>query len=236
MGEENTGAENTEDKDIVTLDEGQKDNGADQGAEGADKSGADNADKGDKADKTKKVEANPKIADEEPKSRKRNIDFIIQRKNDKIAKLEKEKGGANEDEGEGEEDDIDSDDAKIIDKRVIKAMTPFIQKQMLEEDESEISTFIKDNPDFAPYADKVRKFAQHPTRREMPIKSIFYEVAGDDLLKIGAAREKKATDKAKESSAGGGDGTGGESEKGVWDLTPAEFAAQQEKLRQRPRD
>jgi len=235
MGEVIAGADNgAEDKDIVTLDEGQKDNGADQGAEGADKSGADNADKGDKADKTKIVEANPKIADEEPKSRKRNIDFIIQRKNDKIAKLEKENNGANEDEDEG--DDIDDDDAKIIDKRVAKAMTPFIQKQMLEEDEGEISSFVKDNPDFAPYADKVRKFAQHPTRREMPIKSIFYEVAGDDLLKIGAAREKKATDKAKESSAGGGDGTGGESEKGVWDLTPAEFAAQQEKLRQRPRD
>ena len=234
MGEEKAGGDNAaEEKDIVTEGENLNDDGADQGAEGADKSGADNAGQGDKADKTKKVEANPN-ADEEPKSRKRNIDFILQRKNDKIAKLEKENNGANEDEDEG--DDIDDDDAKIIDKRVAKAMTPFIQKQMLEEDESEISIFVKDNPDFAPYADKVRKFAQHPTRREMPIKSIFYEVAGDDLLKIGAAREKKATDKAKESSAGGGDGTGGESEKGVWDLTPAEFAAQQEKLRQRPRD
>lgn len=230
-----TGAESTEEKDIVTEGENLNDNGTEGGAEGADTSIADNSEEGDKADITKKVEANPD-ADEEPKSRKRNIDFILQRKNEKIAKLKKENYGANEFEEEEEEDDIDLDDAKIIDKRVLKAMSPFIQKQMLEEDESEISSFVKDNPDFAPYADKVRKFAQHPTRKEMPIKSIFYEVAGDDLLMIGAKREKKAIDKAKESSAGGGNGIGGESNKGIWDLTPAEFAAQQEKLRQRPRD
>jgi len=235
MGETTTGAENTENEGIVTEGEIQNDNGAEQKAVGANNSEADNSNEGDVEDK--KNVTNPIDADEEPRSRKRNIDFILQRKNEKIAKLQKNANNGNTfDEDEEEDEDIDAEDARLIDKRISKAMTPLIQKQMLEEDESEINSFVKDNPDFAPYADKVRKFAQHPTRKEMPIKSIFYEVAGDDLLRIGAKREKIATDKAKESGAGGGSGIGGDVTKNVWSLTPSEFAAEQEKLRQKPRD
>ena len=45
---------------------------------------------------------------------------------------------------------------QIIDKRVAKVLTPYIQKQMQEEDANEISEFVAKNPDFAPYADKLR--------------------------------------------------------------------------------
>ena len=202
--------------------------GAVQEAEGAVKT---DDDKGGSADVEAKtdVEAKPTPADEEPKTRKRNVDFIIERKNRKIEKLENKKADVIED--EEDDDDLDISDKQIIDKRVAQALTPYIQRQMQEEDANEISDFVAKNPDFAPYADKVKKFAQHPTRKDLPIKSIFYEVAGDDLLMIGAKRAKELGDDAKESSAGGGNSQGGDGAKGVWDLTPEEFTAQQNALR-----
>lgn len=235
-----------DDKEIITteegaedLDESQNDGGADDEAEGAGKSDDDNGDKKpDEADKgDKKPESKPTPnADEEPKTRKRNIDFILERKNEKIKKLQDKTNGADADKGDEDEDDLDPNDAQIIQKHVAKALSPFLAKQMQDEDSQEIGDFIKQNPDFAPYQAKVQKFAQHPSRRDMPIKAIFYEVAGDDLLKIGADRAKKAGIESKKSRAGGGGSSGGGSEKGVWDLSTEEFEAQKEALRNKSRE
>lgn len=234
MGETNN---SNEEKEIVEggdqdQDESQKLDGADEGADGADKSDYDNSDDGEGADDDDKSKSKPTInADEEPKTRKRNIDFIRERQ---AKKAEKQADKGDEDNGEEDDDYIDGDDAKIIDKRVNKILTPFIQKQMQDEDEQEIADFVKENPDFAPYAGKVSKFAQHESRRNMPIKAIFYEVAGDDLLMIGAKRAQQHRDKAKESGAGGGSGSASV-EKSVWDMSVEEFQAEQERVRNTPR-
>jgi len=107
---------------------------------------------------------------------------------------------------------------------------------MQDEDAQEIGDFVKQNPDFAPYMAKVQKFAQHPSRKDMPIASIFYEVAGTDLLKLGADRARKADIESKKSRAGGGNSNGGGSEKGVWDLSPEEFEAQKDSVRTKVRE
>lgn len=218
-------------------DESQKDGGAVKEAEGAVKTEDDkgtNADVEVKADE--KAEIKPTPADEEPKTRKRNVDFIIERKNKQIEKLKNKENVADvvEDEEE-DEDDLDITDKAIIDKRVAKALTPYIQKQMQEEDANEISDFVAKNPDFAPYVDRVKKFSNHPTRKDVPIESLFYEVAGKDLLMLGAKRAKEVEDEAKESGAGGGGSQGGDGAKSVWDLTPEEFVAQQNALRSKDR-
>lgn len=206
-------------KDVTTEDKGDSDQNDQQ----------EESNEEDKTDSDEK----PTPADEEPKTRKRNIDFILERKNRKIEKLES-KVDEKED-SEDEDDFVDPDAQKLVQKEVQKALSPFLQKQIEEEDNNEINSFLQENPDFKPYADKVRKFAQHESRKHLPIKSIFYEVAGPDLLKIGADRAKKAGDEAKESNAGGGGGDTSTAEKGVWELTPEEFAQKQEELRNKPR-
>jgi len=205
--------------------------GAVKEAEGAVKTDDDKGNNADVETDTDKVEVKPTPADEEPKTRKRNVDFIIERKNKQIEKLKSKGNVANADEDDDDDDDLDISDKAIIDKRVAKVLTPYIQKQMQEEDANEISEFVAKNPDFAPYADRVKKYAQHPTRKDLPIKALFYEVAGDDLLMIGAKRAKELGDEAKESSAGGGSSQGGDGAKSVWDLTPEEFTAQQNAIR-----
>lgn len=234
MGEINNS--NDDEKEIIEGEESSEDNsdGADEGADGADKSDDDNSDDGEEADDDNKSKSKPTInADEEPKTRKRNIDFIRERQAKKAEKQASK--GYDVDLADDDDDGIDPDDAKVIQRQVAKVLSPFLQKQMQDEDSQEIADFVKQNPDFAPYAQKVAKFAQHPTRRDMPIKALFYEVAGDDLLMIGAKRAQKAREMSKESGAGGGSG-GGSSEKSVWDLTPEEFQAQQEAVRNKPRE
>lgn len=198
---------------------------------------SDQDEKKDETDSDKKDEEKPAPADDEPKTRKRNIDFILDRKNKQIQKL-KEKNDADFDSDEEDNDDdeyVDPEAKKFVQKELQKALDPFIKKQIQEEDNQEIDAFLQQNPDFKPYVDRVRKFANHPSREALPIKSIFYEVAGPDLLKLGALRAKKAGDEARETNAGGGSGDSGVTEKGVWDLSPEEFALKQEEIRNKSR-
>jgi len=66
----------------------------------------------------------------------------------------------------------------------------------------------------------------------LPVKTIFYEVAGDKLLKIGADRKTKADEEAKGTQTGGGSnraGSGGE--KPIWEMSKDEFEAEKERVR-----
>jgi hypothetical protein len=213
--------------------DGEGADGADDKGEKDDGSGDGDGDK-DKSD-DKKDKTNPD-EDEEPKTRKRNIDFILERKNNKIAKLaDKANKGNNDKDDDG--DEIDPEDENLIAKVVDRKLKPLIDKQIAEEDENEINSFLKVNPEFEKYAGKVRKFAQHELRKNIPIESLFYEVAGKDLMKIGAEKERKATKEAKDTTAGGGNNrnnAGGS--KDIWSMTPEEFTAEQARIRSTPRD
>lgn len=225
-----TGADDTKDKndgadDGKGTDDGDNDDSDGDGAD--DKGGGE--DKGD--DKKKPADKKPTQDDDEPPRRKSTIDHILARKNAKIAKLKDKDGGAKDDDSD-DDDGIAPEDADVIDRRVKKILSPFIDKQVAEENKQEADTFVTENPHFKPYLAKVLKWAQHPTRQNIPISSLFYEVAGKDLLKIGAEMGKKADDKARETNAGGGNNRGsGSGTKPVWDMSAEEFEAEQANTR-----
>lgn len=177
--------------------------------------------------------------DDEPpvKPRKSAKDFIIERQQRKINKLQQkaEEGG----QGDGEDDDDDEllpeDEEMVVktfQKRVLPGLQPFIDKNIAAEDDTEIGNFLKDNHDFAPYEAKVRKWVAHPSRRHLPIESIFYEVAGKDLLKLGAERGRKADEEARNTQTGGGSGRDtAVGEKKISDMTDDEIREKQARLR-----
>ncbi len=221
------------------------DAGKSDGASDAGK-GAENKD-GAAADSGKKDEAAQKPLEPAVKHRT-SKDFIIERKDRQLARQAAEKAAkagqaddagkddetdeADVEETDDEENEISEQDEALVAKVVAKRFAPILEKHVEAEDLQEIQGFLKDNPDFAPYEKQVKVFMQHPSRRSLPIKSIFYEVAGDDLLKIGAQRQQEADKKAKETQAGGGTQQGGDTKKkSAWDMTPEEFEA--EKLRVR---
>lgn len=246
MGDKDTGEEKETtqtENGADSQDESQNDGGTGEKDGESNTSENDSAnDNGDEAENTEtesgktedeKSEEKPAPADEEPKPRKRNIDFILERKNQKIEKLENKGNGAKDvDSSEDKSKDIDA----IVEEKLNERFAPLVQKQAQEQDKAEIASFVKANPDFAKYSAKVEKFAQHENRKNVPIEALFYEVAGPDLMAIGAERARKADEEAKESGAGGGTGKGTETEKSVLDLTDEEFSAKQEELRRKPRE
>jgi hypothetical protein len=170
--------------------------------------------------------------DKEPDVRKRlsKQDFIIGRQKAKLAKTQEKQDDDKDDEGD-DDDVVAPEDEAMISKVVAKKFAPIIEKSLADDDNQEIASFLSENPDFKEFEAKARRYMQHPSRRQLPIKAIFYEVAGDKLIKIGAERQRLADEKAKNSQSGGGSNRGGEGSKSVWDLTPEEFAEQQERVR-----
>jgi hypothetical protein len=179
----------------------------------------------------------------EVRQRKTAKDYIIERQQRKIEKLKNqppkddEGQGGNGGESEEEEDDEKSVQKQLVrellQEEVLPTLTPVLEKHVQAEDDAEIQAFLADNPDFKPYEAQAKRFMAHPSRRSLPIKSIFYEVAGDDLMRIGAERAKNAEEEAKETQAGGGSARGDETKSDVWSLTPEEFAKKREEIRRR---
>src|SRR5690606_11309004 len=123
---------------------------------------------------------------EEPVVRERlsKRDYIIGRQK---AKLAREQAKATQIQDEDiDYNDVTPQDEALISKVVAKRFAPIIERSLAAEDEMEINEFLSQNPEFKEFESKARRFMQHESRRHLPIKSIFYEVAGDKLMAIGA--------------------------------------------------
>lgn len=141
--------------------------------------------------------------------RKTAKDFIIERKNAKIAKLAAKQAQARNADIDADPEDSDSssegaEDAGADEENPLEALTPIVDEHIAAQDAHEVTEFLKEHPDLGMYAEKVEKWMKHPSRRNLPVKTIFAEVAFDHLMKIGADRARKADAEAKETQAGGG--------------------------------
>ncbi|MCF7898932.1 MAG: hypothetical protein K9L31_03205 [Candidatus Pacebacteria bacterium] len=196
---------------------------------------------GDGVDQKEKAKANTENTkvendeDDEPKTFKRKTvkDFIIERQQKKIKKLDDRYNSDYLNDNDDDSSDDKDEDKEFITNVVAEKFKPLFEKQIAEEDDIEIKKFISENPDFKNYESKARKYISHPSRRNLPIESIFYEVAGKDLMKLGAERQRQADEEARQTQAGGGSNRGESTERNIWDLTPEEFEAQKNELRKK---
>jgi hypothetical protein len=232
---EGQGSGSDQNKDTTATNIGNEDAGAGEGegGEGADK----DTSKGDPKDKNAKAPEKGQDNDdddgEDPplKPRLSKQDFIIGRQKKKLAKQQEKSDEGNDDDETGDDDEIAPEDEAMISKVVSKKFAPIIDKSLADDDEREIQEFLKENTDFKPFEAKVRRFMKHPSRRSLPIKSIFYEVAGDKLLKMGAERAKTADEQARQSQTGGGSNRSEGGKDVTWSLSKEEFEAKQEQIR-----
>lgn len=185
------------------------------------KDGADDED-GDGKDKSKEKKQDDD--DGEPPVRKTKKDFIIERlqrkRDNKSEKPQaKEKPAADD----GDTDDEEGDDEpetkgkESLDEKISKAVTEALNPILDEQEESEINrdvdNFLNDtaNADVVEAIgnpEKLRRWAKHPSRRQIPVNEIAYALAGRKLMKIGAKKERVA---GKEAAAtrGAGHSKGG---------------------------
>jgi len=183
---------------------------------------------------------------EEPTSRrpKTNAEWAAKRVASKGAKKDAAKGKSKDDagsddkddDGEDTDDELSPEDAAAIDKRIAKHLEPITKKAAEQEVETEIASFLQKNPDFKPYAAKAKRWALHPSRKDVPVKSIFYEIAGDKLLTIGAKRRAEADAKARKTRTGGGSAAGNETgNKSYKDMPLEDFGKELDAVKASPR-
>ncbi|MFH1559018.1 MAG: hypothetical protein ABIC19_00655 [Patescibacteria group bacterium] len=224
-----TGEESQEETETQTGETG--DQNTDDNKEGDDGNAAEE-------DENKSLEQKPSGEDDELEigTRKSPKDYIIERKERKIKKLEAQSKNDNDEEDESEEDDVLPEDEKIIEKVVEKKLTPIFQRQLAAEDEQEVQNFVNTNPEFKSYEVKVRKLMAHPSRAQVPISSLFYEAAGPHLMKLGAQKAKEADNEANQSNAGGGSSRDTGDKKVDWNAMPnEEFGKKLQEIKTAPR-
>jgi hypothetical protein len=142
------------------------------------------------------------------------------------------------DEEEEEDDEVDPNDKKLIGKMVEKGLKPV--KDLLDQqsqttktiqDQTEVDAFINVKPEAKPYRAKMLTYMKAEHYNVLPIHSIFKIVAGDDLEKIGAEKERLAREKAEATHDNGSSVRPTTSVGKDWNkATPQEIADQKAKI------
>lgn len=130
--------------------------------------------------------------------RKTAKDFIIERQQRKIAKMQSRSTEEGEEGASEEQGDVDSESPSEI-----EALRPIIEEHLSNQDAQEVTEFLSKNPDFGPFTEQVEKWMKHESRRQIPVDELFFAAAGKHLMKIGADRARKADREARETQTGG---------------------------------
>lgn len=225
MGEENTG-ENTAEQESEDQEQDDAGSSEDEKGDGADDTGDDGK------------EGEGKDDDEEPVVRKKTAkDYIIQRQQKKIQKMQQKKEESDDDDNADEDDDISPEDEKVVDKIIQRRYGDKFAKLEQVEDEKEMDTFLSANPDFKAYKQKIWKFWQHPSRNHLPVETVAFEVAGRDLLKIGAKRAQEANNKARQTSSDGASSRGASGGKVDYNsMSDADFERRVQEVKRKQRE
>lgn len=205
MGDEETvEAVEAEDESVDVSDDATEDTDTTEGEDNSEQE-SDKADsslekeEGTDEDDVEDDDAEPPVR--KPRTPSEWVEFRKQRKAERDArKADDAQGDDNEEE---EDDDISPEDQKIIQKAIDKRLKPYEEAQRFKEIESEIDTYVKENPDFEPFAKKAAKWAKNPSWENVPTEQLMYAVAGKKLLAIGAKRRTEAEKKANKTKIGG---------------------------------
>jgi len=150
------------------------------------------------------------------------------------SKIEPEvRGGKKDKEDEDEEDNDDPDDKKRIERIVDKRVGAKLQEIEVKQD---VDSFIQNKPEYSKYRGVIIKYASHPAYSQIPIKNIAAMVASDDLMKLGAAKERDTQKKVNQTRTPGTTVRKPGGDKVNWlTMSKEEFEAKKREVLQRPR-
>lgn len=100
-----------------------------------------------------------------------------------------------------EDEEMDPEDEEKINKVVHRIVAPLQQASLDAQNSIEVDAFIRENSEKYPMAGKFRatmlEYMKHPAYSRIPASNIFNIVAGAELVKLGAQREREASAKAR---------------------------------------
>lgn len=167
------------------------------------------------------TDGQPKVTEEIP-TRLTAKDYYYQRKLEQIQKKhEKELADARV---TLEKTPMDED------VEVIKESYAEAQKQIRD---MELSQYLATNPEFASYADKIKKFAEHPDYAHLPTEQLVFASVGKDLLGIiKGVSDKQASNSLADANAPlSGAGHFVTPKKSISDMSDEEFKAMQDNVK-----
>lgn len=190
--------------------------------------------------------------DVEPPTRKSKLQYIKERQErarQKRAQLDNQKQNKNSQSSNSDDENDDESFSEEEEKGYSKFERRFFKEhgdklgkvdkviEATEQNEvnNEITEFFKNDE----YSDLVkehektlRKYALHPSRREVPLEEIMYGIAGRKLIAYGAEQARKAMKLAQKSRNGGTSNrkVEGSQEKSVIEMSDAEFLEEQQKV------
>jgi hypothetical protein len=132
--------------------------------------------------------------------------------------------------GDGEGDDAAKEEQKKIDRQVSKAMEPILKQNVETQNKVELSTFIGGNPDFAKYRDSIAEHMKDPAYANIPVDRIAKMIAADDLMKIGARKEREAQRKAGDTINPGNSARASKTSKDWTTASKEEFEAERTRV------
>ena len=128
-------------------------------------------------------------------------------------------------------DDVDPEDIKVIGGIVEKQTASGKRQLQATQDKLEVDTFIQERPEFTKYRPAIVKYMQHPAYSQIPVKNIASMVAANELMQLGATKEREAQAKADGSKTKGSPARTPNAGQTDWKKAPKEdFEAQKRKV------
>lgn len=76
---------------------------------------------------------------------------------------------------------------------------------MTAQRERQVMEYVRQNPEFQPYVEKVLKYWNHPTRAGLPVDSAFADAIGPkELMRLGAEQARRESEEAQKTQLAGG--------------------------------
>ncbi len=137
--------------------------------------------------------------------RKSNAQFIIERKNKKIEKMQSK---ADKDEDAGAEDELEDSDlsedaSKAIDSAVDTRIKPVMDILISKANEEELKDLFSTTPEAKKYENHIKAYLQHDAYKNVAPDVIYHHLAFNNALAIGAKKRTVADTEAKQTKGGG---------------------------------
>ena len=101
------------------------------------------------------------------------------------------------------DNEIDPDDEAMVGKVISRRLKPLEDQVKAQTDQVEVDGFIRENPEYSKYRGKILTYMKHPAYSNIPANNIAKIVAGGDLMKLGAQKEREARENADKSTGAG---------------------------------
>lgn len=172
------------------------------------------------------------LTDEQKETFKSVLEVKEEKKEEEVTPEYRTVAQKKEDKKDDEDDDeVDPEDAKRISKVVGKELKPYNDRLEEQSQVVEVDSFITTRPEAKPYRQKMLTYMKAEHYNALPAHVIYKIVAGDDLEKIGAEKERKVREQASATQTAGSSArpTGGDGKD--WGRASSEdVAAQKAKI------